>query len=62
MGSSDYKGSGYVKVADAAGADGDALTITELLSGEKYERSAQQMRDEGLFVVVEPWFGQIFSY
>lgn len=31
-------------------------------TGEKYERSAKEMRQDGLFVIVPPWYGQIFSY
>lgn len=57
---SDYEGSGRVIVSDAEG-DGD-IDITELLSGEKYQRSAKEMRESGLFVIVPSWYGQIFSY
>lgn len=57
---SDYEGTGRVIVSDAEG-EGD-IPIVELLSGEKYERSAKEMRQDGLFVIVPPWYGQIFSY
>lgn len=60
VGNSDYQGSGRVIVGDIEG-DGE-VTIKELLSGEQYERSAKEMRESGLFVIVPSWYGQIFSY
>jgi len=57
---SDQQGSGRVIVSDAEG-DED-ITITELLSGEQYQRSPKEMRESGLFVIIPSWYGQIFSY
>lgn len=60
---SDTAGSGSVIVSNAQAPPGtDNLTITELLSGQSYVRSASQMRNSGLFVIVPPWYAQIFSY
>ena len=60
---SDTDGSGSVIVSNAQAPPGtDNLTITELLSGQSYVRSASQMRNSGLFVIVPPWYAQIFSY
>lgn len=60
---SDTAGSGSVIVSNAqAPAGTDNLTITELLTGQSYVRSASQMRNSGLFVIVPPWYAQIFSY
>ncbi|KAJ5078319.1 alpha-14-glucan:maltose-1-phosphate maltosyltransferase [Anaeramoeba ignava] len=54
---------GHVVVSDAYGKDGsDNIDITELFTGTVYQRSASQMRSEGLTVIIDPWFAQIFSY
>lgn len=60
---SDAQGWGNVQVADAIGTSGsDDITITELLSGSQYVRSAGQMRSSGLVCGVEPYTAQIFEY
>jgi len=60
---SDYQGSGRVIVPDAEGINGaDEITVTDLLSGQKFERSAKEMRESGLFVIVPSWYGQILTY
>mmetsp|Transcript_39437 Transcript_39437/g.89674 ORF Transcript_39437/g.89674 Transcript_39437/m.89674 type:complete len:535 (-) Transcript_39437:143-1747(-) len=52
-----------VLVEDAEGTDGtDALVITELLTGERFTRSARQVRTSGLACGLAPWTAQIFSY
>eukprot|EP00762_Andalucia_godoyi_P004687 ANDGO_03533.mRNA.1 hypothetical protein (macronuclear) len=53
---------GTVVVPDATAASGDTITITDLLSGQSFQRSASQMRTTGLVVVVNSYFAQIFSY
>jgi hypothetical protein len=59
---SDTMGWGNVVVADATAPSGDTLTITELITGVQYERSASQMRTTGLVCGVEPFSAQIFEY
>jgi len=60
---SDTSGSGSIVLSNAQPLNGnDTVPVTELLSGVTYYRSASQMRNQGLFVVVNPWFGQIFEY
>jgi hypothetical protein len=55
--------SGTVIVPNAVGQSGsDNLTITDLLSGQTFQRSASQMRTSGLFVVIDAWYAQIFTY
>eukprot|EP00741_Cyanophora_paradoxa_P008215 tig00000025_g7950.t1 len=54
---------GRVQVLDAAGRDGrDELELRDLLSGEAYKRSAREMREAGLHVVLGPWAGHVFAY
>lgn len=62
--SGDSPAGGIVVVPDAvaAGGSGDQLTITELFSGQSYQRSAGAMRTTGLTVVVDAWSAQIFQY
>ena len=60
---SDTTGNGYVVLPDAAEVDGsDTVTITELMTNTTYERSVATMTSSGLFVQVDPWDCQIFSY
>eukprot|EP01100_Stratorugosa_tubuloviscum_P010254 TRINITY_DN437_c0_g3_i1.p1 TRINITY_DN437_c0_g3~~TRINITY_DN437_c0_g3_i1.p1 ORF type:complete len:526 (+),score=213.75 TRINITY_DN437_c0_g3_i1:58-1635(+) len=60
---SDQQGSGRVILSNAYSDNGsDTIDIVDLLSGEHYARSASEMRTQGLFVVVDSWYGQIFSY
>jgi len=57
------QGSGNVVVADAQPVKGnDTIPITDLLSGTVYYRSASTMRNQGLYVIVNQWWAQIFSY
>ncbi|GIQ83045.1 glycoside hydrolase, family 13 [Kipferlia bialata] len=58
---SDQSGSGRVSVPNA-GNGSDSIVITEKLSGAEYTRSASDMRDNGLFVIVDAWDAQIFYY
>jgi hypothetical protein len=57
---SDVRAGCQVVVSDVAGSG--TITIAELLSGEKYDRSADEMRGTGLTVVIDAWSAQIFSY
>jgi len=60
---SDQNGSGSVQVTNAQPVNGnDTIPVTDLLSGTVYYRSASQMRNQGLFVVVNSWYAQIFEY
>jgi len=60
---SDQKAGGKVILSDAESKNGsDNIEIVELLSGTTYWRSAEQMRTDGLTVVVNSWYAQIFSY
>jgi len=60
---SDQNGSGTVKVANAQPVNGnDTIPVTDLLTNNVYYRSASQMRTQGLFVVVNSWYAQIFEY
>eukprot|EP01132_Coremiostelium_polycephalum_P005236 gene5236-6517_t len=61
---SDTEGSGYIVLDDAeAGPDGnDTIPVTDLLSGTTYYRSAQELRTQGLYVIINTWYGQIFKY
>jgi len=55
--------SGSVVVPNAASRGGsDTITVTDLLSEQAWQRSAEQMRTSGLFVVVDAWYAQIFAY
>lgn len=60
---SDQQGWAKVQVADAWGNSGmDQLEVTELLTGAKYERSANEMRSSGLNCGLAPWTVQMFAY
>lgn len=50
------EGSGYctVKVPDASSG---SQTITEMMSGQKYVRNGDEMRNSGLGVIVDGWNG-----
>lgn len=47
---------------DVSSAGGDSVTVTDLLSGTSYQRSANTLRTSGLFVAVNSWYAQIFEY
>jgi len=60
---SDQQGQGKAILPDATGqAGGDQITIKELLNGDSYQRSASDLRNNGLFVIIPSWWAQIFSY
>eukprot|EP00771_Trimastix_marina_P003916 gnl/Trimastix_PCT/628.p1 GENE.gnl/Trimastix_PCT/628~~gnl/Trimastix_PCT/628.p1 ORF type:complete len:515 (-),score=115.72 gnl/Trimastix_PCT/628:655-2199(-) len=60
---SDEIGAGRVRVPEAWPRHGaDVIDITDLISGQRYRRSAREMREEGLTVVLSPWTVQIFEY
>eukprot|EP01116_Phalansterium_solitarium_P000236 TRINITY_DN10137_c0_g1_i1.p1 TRINITY_DN10137_c0_g1~~TRINITY_DN10137_c0_g1_i1.p1 ORF type:complete len:514 (-),score=133.76 TRINITY_DN10137_c0_g1_i1:553-1875(-) len=60
---SDTNGSANVVVADAQSRNGnDTIPVTDLLSGQTWQRSASAMRTTGLFVVINSWYAQIFTY
>lgn len=54
---------GQIVLTDASAPAGkDIYNITELMSGNVYQRSATQMRTVGLGVLIDAWNGQIFQY
>lgn len=57
---SDGQGVARVKLADAVGSG--LATIHELFSDSSYQRSAPEMREPGLVVVLPAWSAQIFEY
>jgi len=60
---SDQNGSGRIKLDDAQSIkNNDTIPVVELISGLTYYRSAQDMRDNGLFVIIDNWSSQIFMY
>jgi glycosidase len=59
---SDQEAWANVAVADAGNGSSDDITITELLSGKAYLRSASKMRSSGLTCGLQPFTAQIFSY
>jgi len=60
---SDTDGSGYIQLTNADARNGnDTIPVTDLLSNQTYYRSARTMRTQGLFVVVNSWYAQIFQY
>jgi len=60
---SDQIGSGNVVVSNATPINNnDTIPVTDLLSGTTYWRSANEMRTQGLFVVINSWYAQIFQY
>jgi hypothetical protein len=60
---SDSNAGGYVVVSNAEEKNGnDTIPVTDLLTGDVYYRSASKMRTQGLFVLVNSWYGQIFEY
>jgi len=60
---SDTQGSGNVVLSDAQPVNGnDTVLVTDLLSGSSWYRSANQMRTQGLSVVINSWYGQILQY
>jgi len=60
---SDQQGWGGVQAADAYSRDGsDNIQLTDLLTGETFDRSASEMRGSGLFVGLAPWQAHIFTY
>lgn len=59
----DQQGWGGVQVADAYGRDGsDNVLLTDLLTGESYERSGSDMRGSGLYVGLDAYQAHIFAY
>jgi glycosidase len=59
--SGDGDGSGAIVLDDVSG-QGDQATFTDLLTGKVYQRSVQEVRTKGLFVVVTSFQTQIFQY
>ncbi|GAM27980.1 hypothetical protein SAMD00019534_111560 [Acytostelium subglobosum LB1] len=60
---SNVTGSGRIILNDAEPHQGrDIVPVSELLTGVTYQRSAHEMKSEGLFVIVNSWSGQIFKY
>lgn len=60
---SDVSADGRVKLSEAKPRDGnDLVPVHELMENKVYTRSAKEMRDVGLHVVLDAWKGQIFKY
>jgi len=60
---SDTKASGKILLPDALPIDGnDQIPVTELMSGVVYQRSAKDMQQNGLFVIVDSWAIQMFQF
>jgi len=60
---SDKEGTGKIILRDALPVNGsDMIDVTELLSGTVYPRSAREMQNNGLFVIVSYWSIQMFQY
>ena len=53
-----------IKLPDATPAPNgnDTVPVTDLLSGTIYYRSAAEMRNQGLVVGINSWWGQILQY
>mmetsp|Transcript_18335 Transcript_18335/g.20381 ORF Transcript_18335/g.20381 Transcript_18335/m.20381 type:complete len:496 (+) Transcript_18335:6-1493(+) len=64
MNYTDTPGSGIAVLPNTANDryGNDEITVTELLTGVQYKRSANAMRTTGLHVIIQPWSGQIFQY
>jgi hypothetical protein len=60
---SDTTGAGSVVLSDAQPVNGnDTIPVTDLISGQTWQRSAKQMQSQGLFTVIQPWSCQIIKY
>jgi len=60
---SDTQAQGRVVLSDAMGQNGnDSEQVVELLQNQVYTRSASEMRTQGLYVIVNSWYAQIFMY
>lgn len=60
---SDQQGQGRVQVPDATPKQGqDVIPITDLMTSQTYLRSSAEMRSPGLYVVINPWTAQVFTY
>lgn len=60
---SDQSGSGRILLSDAQPVNGnDQITVTELMSGATYQRSAKDLRTNGIFVIVNYWSIQMLEY
>ena len=61
---SDTEGWARVVLPDAAphSGVGDTVSLTDLLSGTRFDRSATEMRGEGLVVGIPPYSAHILEY
>lgn len=60
---SDATGAGAVVLNDAQPIQGNnSIPVTDLLTGQTWERSASELQSSGLFVVIQPWTCQILKY
>ena len=57
---SDQTGSGRVKISDISGSG--TIKLKEILSGVTYERNRDELRNNGLFVIINDFSAQIFKY
>jgi hypothetical protein len=56
------QGSCRVRCPDAPGGGDDTVHVLELLTGVRYERSAGEMKDPGLYVELQGYSQQVFQY
>lgn len=56
---SDTQGTGKIRLSNVGSG---TVSFTEKLSGEVYERSGSEIRNDGLFVIINAWDAQIFYY
>ena len=62
---SDAQGNGSIVLDDLLPPPANPQTVirlTEIMSGEEYERKIEDLRTAGLFCAVEPWAVQVFEF
>lgn len=58
------QGSGQIRLPDAKPTvpGNEDCILTDLLTGNQYKRNVNQLHNEGLFVIINPYWSQIFKY
>jgi hypothetical protein len=60
---SDTLGQGRIVLPDALPLNGNnTIPVTELLTGAVYERNIGDLQGQGLYIILQPWQAQFFSY
>lgn len=57
---SEQWGDGRIKLAEVTG--NGVVKVQEVLGSKAYDRDAAELRNQGLWAVLEPWSVQIFKY